>query len=133
MDANTHEFDGPNAQEVYAIVGCAFEVLNELGPGLAEKPYENALTVEFGLRDIAYAQQAQFDVLYKTVRVGKYIPDLIAFDTVVVDTKVIESITNIERAQMLNYLKITGLKTGLILNFRRPKLEWERIVLEKHP
>ncbi|CAA6678825.1 MULTISPECIES: GxxExxY protein [unclassified Lentimonas] len=132
MDANTREFNGPNAKEVYEIMGCAFEVLNELGSGLVEKPYENSMTVEFELREIPFVQQKRFPVLYKTVNVGDYIPDLIAFAKVIIDTKVIDKITNIERAQMLNYLKITGLKTGLIINFRRPKLEWERIVLENH-
>ncbi len=61
--------------------------------------------------------------------VGEYVPDLIAGAAVIVDTKVIERITDVERGQMLNYLKITGLKVGLIVNFKRPKLEWERIVL----
>jgi GxxExxY protein len=115
-------------EEVYAIVGCAIEVLNQLGHGLHEKPYENALVVEFSLRKIPFAQQRRFDVLYKSVRVGEYIPDLIAFDSVVVDTKVIPAITDLERGQMLNYLKITGLRVGVILNFAKPKLEWERIV-----
>ena len=115
-------------EEVYSIIGCAIEVLNELGHGLHEKPYENALVVEFGLRKIPFAQQRRFDVLYKKVRVGEYIPDLITFDAVVVDTKVIPAITDHERGQMLNYLKITGLRVGVILNFSKPKLEWERIV-----
>ncbi|MFO8026567.1 MAG: GxxExxY protein [Opitutales bacterium] len=132
MDANKREFNGLHGKEVYEIVGCAFEVLNELGSGLVEKPYENSLTVEFELREIPYAQQSEFDVLYKTVKVGRYTPDLIAFDKVIVDTKVIDRITNIERAQMINYLKITGLEVGLIINFKRPKLEWERIILENH-
>ena len=129
MDTNTHEFEGPLAQEVYSIVGGAFEVLNILGNGLHEKPYENSLVVEFEERNISYSQQERFPVLYKTVKVGEYIPDLIAFGSVIVDTKVIDQITSIERAQMLNYLKITGLKVGLIINFKRSKLEWERIVL----
>lgn len=64
-------------------------MLNGLGHGLLEKPYENALVVEFGLRDIPFRQQARFDVIYKTVRVGEFIPDLIVADVVVVDTKVI--------------------------------------------
>jgi len=117
--------------EVYRIVGCALEALNGLGHGLHEKPYENALVVEFGLRNIPSVQQPCYDVVYKTVKVGEYIPDLIAFNAVVVDTKVIEAITDHERGQMLNYLRITGLKVGVILNFKRAKLEWERIVLEK--
>jgi len=130
MDTDKHEFSGPYAKEVYEIVGSAFEVLNALGHGLLEKPYENSLVVEFNERKIPYTQQQQrFDVIYKSVKVGEYVPDLIAFNSVIIDTKVIDSITNIERAQMLNYLKITGLKVGLIINFKRPKLEWERIVL----
>jgi GxxExxY protein len=84
--------------------------------------------VEFGLRKVPFDQQRRFDVLYKKVRVGEYIPDLIAFDAVVVDAKVISEITDHERGQMLNYLKITGLRVGVILNFSKPKLEWERIV-----
>lgn len=115
--------------DVYQIVGSAIEVLNELGHGLHEKPYENALVVEFGLRDIAVEQQRQFDVLYKNEKVGLFIPDLIAFGKIVVDAKVIDRIGDIERGQMLNYLKITKLRVGVLLNFKNPKLEWERIVL----
>ena len=129
MDTNKHEFSGPLAKEVYETVGCAFEVLNELGNGLLEKPYENAMTVEFRLRNIPFSQQKNFPVVYKTIKVGEYIPDLIAFESIIVDTKVIQQISDIERAQMLNYLKITKLKVGLIINFQKPKLEWERIIL----
>ncbi len=116
-------------EEVFQIVGCAIEVLNALGHGLVEKPYENALAVEFSLRNIPFRQQPLFDVLYKEHKVGLFIPDLIAFDTVVVDTKVIDRITDHERGLMLNYLRITKLRVGVILNFKRAKLEWERIVL----
>ena len=129
MDTNTHEFSGPFAKEVFETVGCAFEVLNKLGNGLLEKPYENAMVVEFRIRKIPFVQQQNFPVIYKTVKVGEYIPDLITFDSIIVDAKVINQITNIERAQMLNYLKITGLKVGLVINFKNSKLEWERIVL----
>ena len=115
--------------EVFAVVGSAMDVLNGLGHGLHEKPYENALVVEFGLRHIHCHQQRQFDALYKGHKVGLFVPDLIAFDAVVVDTKVIERITDVERGQMLNYLRITKLRVGVILNFKHPKLEWERLVL----
>ena len=116
-------------EEVHQIVGCAMEVLNELGHGLLEKPYENALVVEFGLRNIPCKQQARFPVMYKDVNVGEYIPDLIVFDKIIVDAKVIEKIGNNEKAQIINYLKITGLRVGLLLNFKHPKLEYERIIL----
>ncbi len=129
MHTDEHKYDGPSAQLTYAIVGSAMEVLNELGAGIHEKPYENALVVEFGLRGISFDQQRRHVLNYKGVRVGEFIPDLIAGNEVVVDAKVIEGITDGERGQMLNYLRITKLKVGLIINFRRPKLEWERIVL----
>src|SRR6058998_1671237 len=90
--------------EVYQIVGAAMEVLNELGHGLHEKPYENALVVEFGLRKIPFKQQPNFEVLYKGHKVGLFVPDLIAFEAVIVDAKVIDRITDVERGQMLNYL-----------------------------
>jgi len=123
--------DKPNeflhAEETHAIIGCAFEVLNEIGHGLHEKIYENALVVEFGLRGIPYSQQPEYDVIYKTVQVGKFVPDLIAYEKIVVDTKTIEKITENERGKMLSYLKVTGLKVGLIINFKHAKLEWKRV------
>ena len=116
-------------EEVFHVVGCAIDVLNTLGHGLVEKPYENALVVEFLLRKIPFQQQPSFDVLYKGHKIGLFVPDLIAFDSLVVDTKVIEQITDHERGLMLNYLRITGLRVGVIPNFRHSKLEWQRIAL----
>jgi len=110
------------------VVGSAMEVLNEIGHGFHEKPYENALVIEFRLRGIPFVQQKQFDILYKNEKVGDYIPDLIAYEKIVVDTKVIEKITDREIGQMMNYLKVTGLRLGYILNFKQPKLEWKRVV-----
>ena len=127
MDTNKHELI--LKEEVYQIAGCAMEVLNTLGYGLLEKPYENALVVEFELKGISFQQQPHYPVVYKSVQVGEYIPDLIVFDQIVVETKTTEQITNIERGQVINYLKISGLRVGLILNFKHAKLEWERIVL----
>ncbi len=115
--------------EVFQVVGCAIEVLNTLGHGLVEKPYENALGVEFSLRKIPFQQQSSFDVLYKGQKVGLFIPDLIAFNAVVVDTKVIDRITDHELGLMLNYLRITSLRVGVVLNFKHSKLEWQRIAL----
>ena len=127
MDTNNEKLLSRN--EVFQIVGCAIEVLNTLGHGIVEKPYENALVVEFGPRKVLFRQQPAFDVLYKSQKVGLFVPDLIAFDSVVVDTKVIDRISDHERGLMLNYLRITHLRVGVILNFKHPKLEWERIVL----
>jgi len=115
MDTNKHEL--LLKDEVYQIVGSAMEVLNTLGHGLLEKPYENALVVEFGLKGIPCKQQARFPVIYKTIQVGEYIPDLIAFDQIVIDAKTIEAIGNNERAQLINYLKITGPASRALTEF----------------
>ena len=115
--------------EVFQVVGCAIEVLNTLGHGLIEKPYENALVIEFLLRKIPFQQQPPFDVVYKGQKIGIFVPDLIAFNSLVVDTKVIEKISDHERGLMLNYLRITGLRVSVIFNFKHSTLEWQRIAL----
>ena len=134
MDTNEHEFGGGSSklllkEEVYQIVGCAMEVLNGIGHGLHEKIYENALVVEFKLRGIAFDQQRRFAVIYKEVQVGEFVPDLITHGAIVVDAKVIDRITDHERGQMLNYLRISKLRVGVLVNFKNAKLEWERIIL----
>jgi len=115
-------------EETGCILNCAFEVLNEVGHGWYEKIYENALNVEFRRRQIAFDQQRRFPVNYKGEFVGEFIPDLIAYSTVIVDAKVIDQITDHERGQMINYLRMTKLRVGLILNFKYAKLQWERLV-----
>jgi GxxExxY protein len=116
-------------EETHQLLHCAFDVLNEIGHGLNEKIYENALVVEFKLRGIPFGQQCRFPLLYKTVLVGEFVPDLIAFGSVIIDTKVIDHITDHERGKMMNYLRITKLRVGLIANFKHARLEWERIIL----
>ena len=115
--------------ETEKIIGFAFEVLNEVGHGLNEKIYENSLTVLFKLNNIEFDQQRRFPVHFRGVEVGEFVPDLIAFGSVIVDTKVIDRITDHERGQMLKYLRITKLRVGLILNFKNARLEFERVVL----
>ena len=114
--------------ETDEIIGSAFAILNEIGHGFHEKPYENSLAVEFGYRNIPFAQQPRYPIMYREVKVSEYVPDLIAFGKIIVDTKVIERITDNEIGQMLNYLRITGLPVGLILNFKNSKLEFRRVV-----
>jgi len=129
MDTDGHGLKLAESDVTQAVIGSAFEVLNGLGHGMHEKPYENALVVELSLRRVLCEQQRRFPVVYKDVQVAEFVPDLLVGGAVVVDAKVIERITDLERGQMLNYLRITKLHVGLILNFKRPKLEWERIVL----
>lgn len=115
--------------ETEKLIGFSFEVLNEVGHGLNEKIYENSLVVLLKRNGIAFDQQRRFPVLFRGEPVGEFIPDLIAFGSVILDTKVIDRITDHERGQMLNYLRITKLRVGLILNFKHARLEWERVVL----
>ena len=115
--------------ETEQIIGFSFEVLNEVGHGLNEKIYENSLTVLFKENGVAFDQQRRFPVLFRGALVGEFVPDLIAFGSVIVDTKVIDQIADHERGQMLNYLRITKLRVGLIVNFKNARLEFERVVL----
>ena len=127
MNTDIHELLYEN--ETRQIIGCAMEVLNNLGCGLLEKPYENAVATELKIRGVPFKQQERFNVVYKGVKVGEYASDLTAFGKVIVETKVVDKITGVEEAQLLNYLRIYGLKVGIILNFRYPKLQWKRLVL----
>jgi GxxExxY protein len=135
MDTNRHELGWEGESTllhgplVYEVVGCALEVMGEIGHGLNEKTYENSMIVEFGLRNISYDQQKEYDVLYKGVKVSKFIPDLVVDNAVIVDLKMIDRIGDHEKGQMLNCLHICRLQVGVILNFYRRKLEWQRLVL----
>ncbi|WP_221032805.1 GxxExxY protein [Actomonas aquatica] len=113
----------------YQILGCAMAVAREIGHGLHEKPYENALVVALEEEHVPFEQQPSYRVEFRGRKVGEYIPDLVVDERVIVDTKVIDRITGHERGQMINYLRITGLTVGLIINFKHAKLQWERVVL----
>lgn len=116
-------------QETKLIIGCAFEVLNELGHGFLEKPYENALLIALREKGVPCAQQRRFPVQFRGQKVGEFVTDLIAHESVVVDTKTINAITDHERGQMLNYLRVSKLRVGLTLNFKHARLQWERVIL----
>ncbi len=127
-----HEMDDEKKlyhEEVGWILDSAVEVHRELGHGLNEKPYENALVRELFLRGISFVQQPRYPVDYKGVRVGEFIPDLIVLEKIIVDTKTIDQITHYEIGQMLNYLRITGLRVGLIINFKHRRIETRRVIL----
>lgn len=111
------------------IIGAAMEVLNVLKPGLDEKLYENALVIELKQRGHGSNQQKSFPVQYKTKSIGRLTPDLIIDDRVIVDTKVVTAFNEAHIAQMVGYLTITGMQVALLLNFKKSKLEWKRVVL----
>ncbi|MBN1672244.1 MAG: GxxExxY protein [Kiritimatiellae bacterium] len=117
------------AELVYKIVGCAMKVHNEIGHGMREKTYERGLCVEFKHQSVAFSQQKVYPIYYRGEKIDDYIPDLEVEDRVIVDTKTVETITDEHRGQILNYLRVSKRRVGLILNFKHPKLQWERIVL----
>jgi len=113
----------------YKIIGCAFEVHKELGPGFLESAYEEAMKVELKNANLKADSQKSFPLIYKGVRIKDFYCDLVIEDKVVLELKAIKRITDIERAQLLNYLKVTGLRVGLIVNFGETSLKHERMVL----
>lgn len=112
------------------IIGAAMAVLNELGPGLDEKLYERALVIELRRRGHRVDQQKSFPVQYAGELIGTLVPDCIVDDLVIADPKVVEVFSETHTRQMIGYLAITGLKLALLVNFKRAKLEWKRIVRE---
>ncbi len=112
---------------MFRIVGAAMTIHRTLGHGLREKTYERALAVELQHLGIEYSQQNRYPIIYREVKIDEYIPDLEVEELIVTDTKVVESIHGNDVGQIINYLKITGRTTGLILNFKHPKLEWRKV------
>jgi GxxExxY protein len=110
-----------------AIIGAAMKVSNALGVGFLEKVYENALVVELKKTGLKIQQQRMIKVVYEGVVVGNYVADLIVEDAVLVELKVAKTIDDIHQAQLLNYLKATGLKIGLLLNFGTSRLGIKRM------
>jgi len=113
----------------YAIIGAAMEVHRILGPGFLESVYEEALAHEFDLRGIPYEQQAKLAVRYKDIVAGEFRADFLVDGKVVIELKAIKALTEGDEAQLLNYLKGTGYRVGLLLNFGAPSLEHKRRVL----
>ena len=117
-------------KETYAIIGAAMEVHNVLGGGFLEAVYQEALEMEFVDRRIPYAAQKELPIFFKGRRLNKvYIADFVAFDKIIVEIKALDGLTPRETAQLMNYLKATGLEVGLLLNFGTEKLVWDRKIL----
>jgi GxxExxY protein len=114
----------------YAIIGAAMEVHRLLGCGFLEPVYHQAMEIELNDRSIPFHAQIEFRVNYKGQELDAYYkPDFICFDEVVVELKALARLTSIEESQVINYLKVTGLHTGLLLNFGVRSLEQKRFIL----
>lgn len=110
------------------IIGCSFIVGNQLGVGFLEKVYENALFHELNKAGLKIQSQVPVQVKYDNVVVGEYICDLLVQDSIVVELKVAKALDDVHMAQCLNYLKATGFKICLLMNFGKKKVEFRRIV-----
>ena len=116
-------------EESYKITGALYAVHRELGPGLLEKIYQEALEKELRLQGIPYEREKSFDVYYKGERLeNKYIADYVCYNKIVVEWKAVDNLLPIHTAQVINYLAITGYKLGLLVNFNTRVIKPERIV-----
>ena len=110
------------------IIGAAMEVHSTLGCGFLESVYEEALAVEFDLQNIPFERQKPLDVFYKEKNVKQFVCDFLVADNVLVELKAIKELTGVEMAQVVNYLRATNLKLGLLLNFGAPSLQYKRVI-----
>src|SRR5947209_1492057 len=116
--------------EAYAIIGACFEVYNDKGCGFLEAVYQECLELELGFRNIPFQPQAELQLTYKGRTLKQhYYPDFLCFEKIIVEIKAVSELADEHRAQVHNYLKATGLRLGLLVNFgSHPKLKYERIV-----
>ncbi len=114
----------------YSIIGAAIDVHRQLGCGYSEPVYQEALGIELAKRAVPFEPQKKFPITYKgCVLETFYRPDFICFESVIVELKALSRLTSLEEAQVINYLKVTGYHTGLLLNFGSRSLEKRRFVL----
>jgi len=113
---------------VEAVVGAAYEVSNVLGAGFLETVYERALMEEIAIGGLRVTAQVPFPVTYKGKNVGAYSADLVVDDRLLVEVTCVEQFSNEHLAQCINYLKASGLRLALLINFRRPRVQWKRVV-----
>jgi len=119
----------PRDPETYAIVGAAMEVHRELGPGFLEPVYQEALAIELTARHVAFDRERTIPVTYKGEQLAcGYRADFVCCSSVLVELKALERLTTREQSQLLNYLKATGLKRGLLINFGARSLEYKRFI-----
>ena len=115
--------------ETYAVIGAAMEVHREMGCGFLECPYKDALELEFKARGILNLREVELPIFYKGTKLPSfYKADFVYFERLIVEAKAIKTITDIDRAQTINYLKATRLERGLLLNFGALSLQYERLV-----
>ena len=111
------------------ILGACFKVMNSLGAGFLEKVYENALIVELCKSGLSIVSQKPFPIRYEGTLVGEYQADVVVSGKVIVECKAVTALDAVHEAQLMNYLKASGLRVGLLVNFGRPKLQYRRLIV----
>lgn len=117
----------PYSELTGSILGCCFEVMKELGPGFLERVYKNALLMAMRQKGLQVEVERSYNVIFRGKIIGRYVADLVVNDTVIVELKCCENLIGEHQAQLFNYLKVSGLPVGLLVNFRRRKLDWKRL------
>jgi GxxExxY protein len=110
------------------IIGAAMEVHSNLGPGFLESVYESAMAIELNLRNVPYERQKAIPVMYKGEKARDFACDFLVGGKVLVELKAIQLLTEVEDAQLLNYLKATGIRVGLLVNFGQRSLKYKRLI-----
>jgi GxxExxY protein len=114
-------------KESYDIIGCMMTVHRELGCGFLEKVYQEALEREFIAKGIPYKREASLKIFYKGIPLQQdYIADFICYDKIIVELKALSRLSDVEKAQVINYLKATGYELGILANFGETSLKTER-------
>ena len=117
----------PHSELTSVILSCCFEVMRELGPGFLERVYKNALLIAMRQKGLQVEVEQPYEVIFRGKIVGRYNADLVINQTVIVELKCCENLISEHQAQLFNYLKVSCLPIGLLVNFRRGKLEWKRL------
>ena len=117
--------------ETYAVVGAAMEVYYKLGPGFLEPVYQQVLPIEFALRNIPFESQRRFNIEYKGTTIEKeYVADFVCFGQIIVEIKALNQLSTVDWSQVLNYLKVSRMRVGLLFNFGSVgRLEWKKLVI----
>lgn len=121
----------PYQDITHKIIGCCFEVINELGAGFIESVYENALLIELQEKGLHAEAQVPLNVFFRKQNVGHFISDIIVEGVVLLELKAVKKLLPEHQAQVINYLKATGLEVGLLINFGSAKLEYKRLYGKK--
>jgi GxxExxY protein len=118
-------------EESFKIIGACMEVHRELGPGFLETVYQEALEIEFNNQGIPYEREKELKIYFKGTELRKrYNADFVCYDKIILETKAVKALTDDHRAQIINYLKATKFKLGLLVNFGETSLKYERFVNE---